>query len=155
VRISAGGGTYADSFNNFWEADLFFTNANPTLPLTATMSEEAQPIWNTTDDQLYINEHATSFRYDIPIPNGNYTVRLHFAELFFNGPGGRVFSVGLEGDAVLSNFDIYALVGKNTALDRSFTVVVSDGILDISFTAQRGDKPVVNAILVTEMPPGS
>ena len=66
-----------------------------------------------------------------------------------------MFSVGLEGNAVLSNLDVYALVGKNTALDRSFTVVVTDGVLDVSFIAQRGDKPIINAILVTEMPPGS
>jgi hypothetical protein len=32
---------------------------------------------------------------------------------------------------------------------------VTDGLLDVSFLAQRGDSPIINAILVTEMPPGS
>jgi len=67
-----------------------------------------------------------------------------------------VFSVGLEGSGVLSNFDVVAAAGgRYIAVDRSFTVEVADGVLDISFASQRGDKPIINAILVTEMPPGS
>jgi len=104
-RINAGGiapnGEYADSFNNFWEPDNYFVNNNPTAPLTTTVSEEAQPIWNTTDDQLYINEHATAFRYQLPVPNGNYTVRLHFAELFFSASGVRRFNVAVQSTKVL------------------------------------------------------
>jgi hypothetical protein len=41
------------------------------------------------------------------------------------------------------------------AIDKSFVAEVTDGVLDIGFLAQRGDKPIVNGILVTEMPPGS
>jgi glucose/arabinose dehydrogenase/N-acetylneuraminic acid mutarotase len=145
VRINAGGGAYADTFNNFWEADSYFTNANPTLPLTATMSEEAQPIWNTTDDQLYINEHATAFRYDIPLPNGSYTVRLHFAELFFNAAGVRRFNVSVQGAPALSSFDIYAQAGKAALITKSFDATVSNGVLAVSFS-KVFDNAVVQAL---------
>jgi hypothetical protein len=135
-RINAGGlapnGEYADSFNNFWEPDNYFVNNNPTAPLTTTVSEEAQPIWNTTDDQLYINEHATAFRYQLPAPNGNYTVRLHFAELFFNASGVRRFNVAVQGAKVLSNFDIYAQAGKAALITKSFDTSVTTGTLTIS-----------------------
>jgi trimeric autotransporter adhesin len=68
----------------------------------------------------------------------------------------RVFGVSLEGSSVLANFDVFAAAGgKNVAIDKSFVVEVTDGVLDIGFLAQRGDKPIVNGILVTEMPPGS
>jgi hypothetical protein len=56
---------------------------------------------------------------------------------------------------VIADLDVFAAAGKNTALDRSFEVDVSDGHLDIGFAAQRGDAPIVNGILVTEVPPGS
>jgi hypothetical protein len=63
--------------------------------------------------------------------------------------------VALEGGTVLSDFDVYAAAGgRRIALDRTFFVEVTDGVLDITFTAQRGDTPIVNAILVTEVPPG-
>src|SRR6266498_3813313 len=62
VRINAGGTGYADSFNNFWGPDALVTD---TTPMTMTSSEEAQPIWNTSDDPLYINEHSTAFHYEI------------------------------------------------------------------------------------------
>jgi len=68
----------------------------------------------------------------------------------------RVFSVSLEGSAVISNLDVFAAAGgQRLAYDRSLTVEVTDGVLDVGFLAQRGDQPIVNAILVTELPPGS
>jgi hypothetical protein len=45
--------------------------------------------------------------------------------------------------------------GQRIAYDRTFIVEVTDGVLDIGFIAQRGDQPIVNGILVTELPPGS
>ena len=94
--------------------------------------------------------------YRFTVPNGTYRVDLGFAELQQTKVGARVFSVGLEGANVLTNFDIVAAAGgRYIALDRSFLVEVTDGVLDISFTAQRGDTPIVNSILVTETPPGS
>jgi hypothetical protein len=74
--------------------------STPIASTTTTISEEAQPIWNATDDPLYINEHATAFRYQLPVPNGSYTVRLHLAELFFNASGVRRFTVAVQGTLV-------------------------------------------------------
>ena len=137
VRINTGGAGYADSFNNFWDPDAYVTGG--------VSSEEAQPIWNTTDDQLYINEHAGAFSYAIPAANGSYIVRLHFAELFFASPGVRRFNVAIEGTPVLSSFDIYAQAGKAALISKSFTTTVSDGMLNIDFT-KVFDNAVVQAI---------
>jgi N-acetylneuraminic acid mutarotase len=148
VRINSGDGAYADSFNNFWEADSYFTNANPTQPITVTQSEEAQPIWNTTDDKLYINEHATAFHYDVPLPDGNYTVRLHFTELFFNAPGVRRFNVDIQGTRVMAGFDIYGQAGKAALITKSFNAAVTPATnhtLTINFT-KTFDNAVVQAI---------
>jgi hypothetical protein len=94
--------------------------------------------------------------YRFTVPNGTYRIDLSFAELQVAKAGDRVFAISLEGTTVLSSFDVVAAAGgRNVALDRSFVVEVTDGVLDIGFKAQRGDKPIVNAILVTELPAGS
>ena len=53
------------------------------------------------------------FSYVIPglAPNAAYTVRLDFVETFWDDPGDRVFDVAINGQTVLSGFDILATAG--------------------------------------------
>jgi hypothetical protein len=89
---------------------------------------------NGTDDQaLYSNERFGTFRYDVPVTNGNYNVVLKFCEIYHNSPGKRVFNVDINGNRVLNNFDILSQVPKFTALDYTFPVTVTNGRLNISF----------------------
>src|SRR4029453_9939691 len=114
------------------------------------------PIGGTDRDQLYQDLREGMSAYRFAVPNGVYKVDLSFAELQAQRAGARVFSVGLEGVPVVSNLDVFAAAGgRRIAYDRTFIVEVTDGVLDISFIAQRGDKPIINGILVTELPPGS
>ena len=55
----------------------------------------------------------------------SYTVRLHFAEPWFNTAGARQFNVLINGVQVLTNFDIFAAAGANKALVRDFTTSAS------------------------------
>jgi N-acetylneuraminic acid mutarotase/glucose/arabinose dehydrogenase len=127
IRINAGGGGYGDTHQNWWDPDAFGTGG--------VVSEETQPIWNTDDDALYINERAGAFSYAIPISSGGqYVVRLHFAELFFSSAGVRRFNVDIEGVRVLSSFDIYAQAGHGSAITRSYTTTVTDGTLNLAFS---------------------
>src|SRR5262249_30472154 len=70
-------------------------------------------------------------------PGAAYAVRLPFAEVFWTQPGQRVFDVAINGDPVLSQFDVYAAAGgKDVALTRSFTATVdADGTITVHFTA--------------------
>jgi hypothetical protein len=110
-------------------------------------------IAGTDEDPLYrtLRTAMTAYRFDVPV-EGTYRVDLHFADFLASTAGARVFSVVIEGETVIANLDIVAAVGANTALDRSFDVEVSDGTVDIEFVAQRGDKPIVNGVLVTHRP---
>lgn len=101
------------------------------------------PISGTPDDELYQSERYGTFSYEIPIPVADeYDIRLHFAEIFFgvgaNPPGGigtRVFNVALEGNEILSNFDILAEVPVATALIKEFdNVSIVDGVANFQFT---------------------
>ena len=76
------------------------------------------------------------------------TVTLKFAELKVNQSNQRVFGVKLENATVLPGFDIWAAAGRRyTAVDRPFTTIVTDGVLNIGFAPGIG-APVVNGIEV-------
>uniref|UniRef100_UPI0035E40173 malectin domain-containing carbohydrate-binding protein n=1 Tax=Thermogemmatispora sp. TaxID=1968838 RepID=UPI0035E40173 len=62
-------------------------------------------------------------------------------------PGKRVFNVAINGQSVLSNFDVYATAGYKTALQRQFTATAnSSGQILISFTQGSADNPFINGI---------
>jgi hypothetical protein len=68
-------------------------------------------------------------RYEFNLPNGNYNIDLHFAELQYKQSGARVFSVTIQGEKVLPALDIYAQVGANTSLIITRQATVSNGLL--------------------------
>lgn len=155
IRINAGetrsGFEYTDSEGNVWGLDNFFVGGQ-TFPNNISNTLE---IAGTNDDVLYRSERngISGFEYQIPVPNGAYTVNLHFAEIYWRvavlqgGAGSRVFNVALEGKNVLSNFDIYKKVGRTTALVESFVVEVTDGVLNINATSLV-DRAKISAIEV-------
>jgi len=124
IRINSGGSSYTDSSGQVWSADAYFTGGTA-ASYTATVS-------GTSDPTLYQSERfAKTLTYNIPVANGTYDVTLAFSEMVFNAAGQRVFNVTIEGQPVLQDFDIWALVGKNAALQRTFTTVVTDATLNI------------------------
>ncbi|MGO8673157.1 MAG: malectin domain-containing carbohydrate-binding protein [Capsulimonadaceae bacterium] len=83
-----------------------------------------------------------TFSYNIAglTPSTNYPVVLYFVEQYFTASGDRVFSVTANGTTEISNLDIYATAGANTALEETFTVAsTSTGDINLVFT------PSVNA----------
>ncbi|WP_285657072.1 malectin, partial [Allomuricauda sp. NBRC 101325] len=94
---------------------------------------------------LYQSERSSgqrNFSYNIPVPNGDYTVELHFAEIWWGatrggaaGVGQRIFDVTLEGTLVMDNYDITADVGPETPTVKSFPVTVTDGQVNLYLSA--------------------
>jgi hypothetical protein len=129
LRIAAGGPGHTFG-TEVWSADQYFSGGNA--------YGQAQPIDNTTNDLLYQNERWGDATYSVPVPNGLYTVKLHFAEIFWTTPGNRIFNVAVEtNQGVLSNYDIVAKAGGGTkAVIEQFTNVnVTDGFMTISLTS--------------------
>jgi hypothetical protein len=74
-------------------------------------------------------------------------VTLKFAENYFTQPGQRLFGVSINGQTVLSNFDILgAAGGANKAIDRSFSVSVTGGAVTIHFLPGAANNPKIDAI---------
>ena len=79
------------------------------------------------DPQIYGSERYGNFSYAIPVGDGRYTVKLHFAETYWGpneqgggGVGSRVFDVYCNGIALLRNFDMYKEVGPRQQIVKSF-----------------------------------
>jgi len=130
TRVNAGGAAYTGGDGRYWAGDSGFSDGSwYTTPAA---------IANASDDKLYQTEHnGHDFRYDVSLPNGTYTVVLKFAEIFWSSPGKRVFNVSINGQRVLTNFDILAQpnMARNQALDKQFKTTVTGGNLSIHFGA--------------------
>ena len=138
--VNSGGPQYTASDGTVYQSDQNYSGG-----FTSTTSAA---ISGTTDDRLYQSERYGSFSYSIPLPNGNYTVLLRFAEIYRSAAGQRVFDVYVEGTKVISGLDIFARVGKNAAYTVSIPTTVGDGKLDIRFSTIV-DNPEVSAIAVS------
>lgn len=137
--VNSGGTQYASTTGTTYLADTKYSGGNIGTT-TATIA-------NTTDDALYQKERYGNFSYSIPVTNGSYSVTLKFAETYFSASGQRIFSVTINGQTVISNLDIYATVGKNTAYDVTVPVNVANGAINISFTSSVNNAKI-NAIRV-------
>ena len=149
-RVNAGGGAYQDAAGNWWAADRPFAAGTWGYVGAATGTfTTTQPIAGTSADPLYQSERNGMSEYRFSVPNGTYTVTLRFSENVLAGAGQRVFDVKAEGTAKLVNLDIFAAAGnaRFKAVDRTFTVAVSDGVLNLEFVA-KVRKPKVGAIMV-------
>jgi len=152
VAIAAGGPAESNSGGGDYSfvADEDFSGGGDNSAVTATINL-TQPGANAAPMAVYQHGRAGIFTYTIPnlTPGTQYTVLLHFAETYFTAKGDRVFNVAINGTTVLSNFDIYATVGKDAALVEQFTVTAnSSGDLVIAFTNGTADQPLVMGIEV-------
>ena len=146
VLINTGGNSYTDIAGQVWSADQYFTGST-SYSYTPT---PLPTITGTNDPALYQNERSGNpFSYQIPVTNGTYLVNLNFAELYWNAAGKRIFNVNLEGQSFLQNFDIWSQAGgQNKALTKSNQVTVTDGVLNIDFTATIGNPEITSIELL-------
>jgi hypothetical protein len=103
--------------------------------------------------EMYQSERFGTFSYRIPVGVGVFNVELHFAEIYWDEPGERIFSVSMEGEPIptLQQFDIVAMVGALNTVVYDFDVTVYDGWLDLEFTASV-DYAKISGIVIKEVP---
>jgi Malectin domain/Legume lectin domain/Chitobiase/beta-hexosaminidase C-terminal domain len=143
IRVHSGGGAYTDTSGQVWTADQNFSGGKT--------SSTTHAIQGTSDPVLYQSERYGAFSYNFTVPNGNYTVLLKFAEIFYTQPGARIFNVSINGTPVLTNFDIVATAGAAfTALDEPFPVSVANGAITIQFITGTADLPKISAVEITQ-----
>ena len=158
LLVNAGGPFYTDSASQTWYGDQEYIPGVTTWGYVLGGSEAGefvgtQPIAGTTDPFLYQDERWGIAGYRFELANGRYQVTLMWAEQFVSAPGQRVFSVKLQGDIVLKDFDILAAAGgRFKAVNRAFTATVTDRLLAIDFI-QGAENPTIAAISVQPILP--
>ncbi len=153
-QLKSGGGRVETTRGSFL-ADQYFA------PLPGNTFATTNPIADTNDPALYQTERygqGAVFSYALPLPNNQYKVTLHFAEIYWDTPGQRLFDVTAEGTKVLDDYDILRKVAPNTATTETFLVTVTDGELNLDFSALAADGGIDNpklAALEVVVPPPS
>jgi hypothetical protein len=154
LAVNCGSTTsYQASDGYFYQADQSYTTGGWgwTTGGASDVTRTSTGIGSTNDPALYQTQRWGMNAYRFTVPAGRYEVQLHVAEIIsYIRRGNRVFDVALEGQQVLDNVDIIAAAGRTFVAHRAtFTVMVTDGVLDITFVAETPDMaPAVNAIRV-------
>ncbi|KAM6594881.1 hypothetical protein CsatA_002584 [Cannabis sativa] len=143
-----GPATHFVTSSNRWAVSnvgVFAGNNNATYK-----SFTSSQFTNTLDSELFqtVRLSASSLRYyGLGLENGNYTVKLQFAEIAilssrsWKSVGRRVFDIYIQGNLVLKDFDIKKEAGgvSNRAVVREFTANVSQNFIEVHlFWAGKG-----------------
>lgn len=129
-----------------WQADTGFADGE-------TIARPELEILLTPTPSLYRAERYSMTKFTQPLPNGKYTVKLHFAETFegITKTGERVFSFNVEGKE-FKDFDVFDKAGGFAkALVVTVEVDIKDGKLDITFTP-KVENPEINALEILPAP---
>ena len=128
LKVNCGGTAQAGD----WVADTGYAGgtAKSTTAAIADATNAPQAVYQT-------RRYASTLTYSFAdVPDGNYTIRLYFAELYSNAAGQRRFNVAIEGQTTLTNFDIFLEAGgKNRAVVKTFENVAVSGGLQIQGVA--------------------
>lgn len=139
LRIDCGASEpYMDKQGNRWAADQELADGVAWgADNGMTVDREGVGITGTEMPRIYETERYSMGSYKFTVPNGRYTVRLHFAETYegIMGAGERVFSVSLQGQTVLKDIDPFKEVGALKPVVKEFKgISVENGQVVIGFT---------------------
>jgi alpha-amylase len=139
LRLSAGNSSdVTDCNSNTWFKDKAYTfgdfgySGGATGFVANTISGVC-----AQGQSLYQHERFSTdsggVQYEFDCPEGIYEIALLNSETFWSGPGQRQFNVTIQGQQVLTNFDIYAAAGMNLPVTNIFTTAVSNSQLKVLF----------------------
>ncbi len=146
-RVNSGGTTFTDSTGQSWAADKAFVTGSWGYS-TGSAKSSSNAVANTVDDLLYQKYREIAGEYKFTVPNGTYLVTLKYAEFVYTS--GRSMKITMESTVVENSLSVYAAVGLNAAYDKTYTVTVTDGVLNIAFAKASGSTrtPAISAIWV-------
>jgi beta-glucanase (GH16 family) len=146
IKINCAGGMAGD-----YVADMDFSGGavgTGSDPIDTSLLGTDVPPQAVLQCQRY-----TASTYTIPnLTKGHtYTVKLFFAETYWNSAGAREFNVAINGTKVLTNLDVYAATGgKFKALAKTFTATPNTrGQIQIAFSVGAIDQPECCGIELT------
>jgi endoglucanase len=151
LRVNCGAyESYTDTAGNVWLPDQYLEEGVEWgFGDGLTVDRGALNITGTDSPKIYETERYSMSAYEFTLPNGKYTVRLHFAETFegITGEDQRVFSVSINDKTVLKDLDLYKETGtwEKPIVKEFKKVAVTNKKLVIGFTPNI-ENPEINGI---------
>ena len=131
VAINAGSSQSVTWDGVEYGPDRFSAGGTPssTAADIAGVDEQAQALFQT--------ERYGTYTYEVPVTDAQYSVELHFVEMFHSTAGNRSFAVTVEEGVAFTALDLFVAVGRNHAYSAAVdNVSVNDGYLTISLETQ-------------------
>ena len=157
-RVNCGGPLLTDLPID-WAADdadltseYFFTSGINEInrvqnPILSTIPNVPNMVFS---DYRFDSPAAGSINYSFPVTNGDYEVKLYFAE---NNnlaiPKTRVFDVMIEGNLELDDYNIFTKAGLNSK-EEVIRTTIYDGTIDIDFV-QVISNPLISGIEIVSV----
>ena len=154
VRVNAGGPSVVDSLGQTWAADSGYNTGRSTTNTRTVTGTTAPALFKT---ERYQEANNPPLVYTLAVANGDYRVRLHFAETYTatSGAGKRRFDIDLQSVRAFSNVDIFVLAGgADKALVLEKAVTVTQGQITVGF-GRLVENPKINAIEILPLSPSS
>ncbi|MDG2004906.1 MAG: glycoside hydrolase family 2 TIM barrel-domain containing protein [Novosphingobium sp.] len=153
IRIDVGDMAVRSLGNRQFGSDTFVTGGKPmVLNLGSFGGRSAGPPRKieAPEPALYAYwREGEAFTYEVPVPNGDWTVTLHLVEAGREPSPEQRLTVTANGSAALAPFNVaQSAGGPLKGLERSFPVSVINGILKLDF-ASTGGKAALAAIEIT------
>ncbi len=165
-RVNAGGGIAppSDGTRVSWSADSYQSPSLYLVPTgiiwsyytSATIDMSDPSVTNTSitpamfqaERYAITEEPGQTLEWNFPLSStANVEVRIYLAEIWFDEPGLRTFSVSFEGEipSDFENIKMFEQFGANKAVMLKHTLMVTDGNLDLDFISVL-ENPAVKAI---------
>ncbi|MDP3148085.1 MAG: family 16 glycosylhydrolase [Ignavibacteria bacterium] len=151
LQINVGGNAFGDYLGDqLWSPNLEYGH----LDGNATQWPSSVDIHGVENDTVYLSDLEDVVEYRIRVPNGIYRVSLMIAENKFMETGARIFDILVEGTRLVSNLDLVARVGSQTAYQIiANNVTVADEMIDIHLN-NLWNLSLLNGIAVEQLSTG-
>jgi arabinoxylan arabinofuranohydrolase len=148
---TSAGYHHVDNDGNLWHKDRNFSDRG-------NIHTTSDSIRGTDNDSIYQVQRFSQgtwwskkpLNYHFLVDNGNYEVKLHFAETFFFWNNARTFDIDVEGQRVYNDLDIHREAGHDRALVKTFNATVNDGELNIDLLPGRNN-PTIAGIEIRKL----
>lgn len=152
IRIAGHREAFRDNRDQEWKPDLHRVSG---IQITRAQAPPAA----IADPEVFRGEVYGNFAYRIPVPPGQYTLKLYFNEFWFGpkapgqgGRGSRIFNVYCNHRVLLKDFDLFAEAGGSMIpVVKTFRSIepANDGKLLLQFEP-RINYAMINAIEVLD-----
>lgn len=131
-----------------WGGDDFFSSGGTYGVTDSVAGSSNNPMYQS---ERYGIVAEGNLKYDLPLQQGSYLVRLHFAELFYTAVGARIFDIRVEGTDAVTDLDLIAVAGYLQAHVIELRVVLTDDELNLRFRFGAAGAPKINGIEISKL----